>query len=49
MVTLKISRMLDQKGGGQMEMMVVLGGMMSMLVVSLLFQHVSYRKVQVRA
>jgi hypothetical protein len=30
-----------------MEMMIVLGGLMSMMVTSLAFQHTSYRKVKV--
>lgn len=32
-----------------MEMMIVLGAMMSMMVTSLAFQHSSYRKIKVTA
>ncbi len=39
--------MLPQEGDGKMEMMFVLAGMMSMLLVSLIFQQVAYRKVTV--
>ena len=35
----------SNKGVYQMEMMIVLAGLMSMMVFSLAFQHVSYRKV----
>lgn len=35
------------KGVNQMEMMFVLGALMSMMVTSLALQHTSYRKVRV--
>ena len=49
MVTLKDFQEEDEttKGVNQMEMMFVLGGLMTMMVTSLALQHTSYRRVRV--